>query len=156
MVKDAKRDTISKRGAILLRILDCINAGDYDDEGDYIIFGKDLDEILDEAGRGPCELQDSFEREPIRELVSDIRTHSGRKRAARRTSLTNPPALGKLRGLNALSPETIRALEKLVKEGQSSGGTGHSESQILDELDAFYAQEVLAKLPKIVGSAFVL
>ena len=71
MAKGTKRGTISRRAPILLRALDCINSSDYDDQGEYIIFGKELDEILDEAGLLSHEVQDSPDREPLRKLVSD-------------------------------------------------------------------------------------
>jgi len=67
-----------RRADLLLRALDCINANDYDDQGDYIIFGKTLDEIMDEAGIPEHEIERVPDREPLRELASDVKIQSGR------------------------------------------------------------------------------
>jgi len=51
----------SSRAPILSFVLECINARLYDDQGDYMIFGSDRDEILEEAthieSKGSCRVK---------------------------------------------------------------------------------------------------
>jgi hypothetical protein len=156
MTRRTGRGTLSIRSAMLLRVLDCINAGQYDDQREYMIFGKQLDEILDEAGRLTSEREGSRDDTALREMISDVRTHTGRKLAAHRTSLDKTPALGRVRGLRNLSSAARQALAGLAKDAPSSGADRQSESSELDDLDAFFSHEVLTKLPKIVARALPL
>jgi hypothetical protein len=147
------RSERTKRADLLLRALDCINANDYDDRRDYIIFGKGLDEIMDEAGIPEREIRDNPDRTPMRELASDLKTQSGREHATRRTSLAKARQPKKFRGLDNLSGEGLRSLMEYARRPQRHEVPGAQESRTLDELDAHYARELLAKLPKIVGRA---
>lgn len=154
--KNLKKEDPSKRARLLRRVLDCINANEYDDRGDYVIFGKELDEIMDEAGIPKREIERDPDRVSLRELASDLKTQTGREHAARRTSLDKPPLMKRVRGLDHLSDEGIRSLVEYATRPESGVRPAPSEAKTIDELDAFYAQEVLAKLPKIVSRAAVL
>lgn len=96
----------------------------------------------------------------VEKLVSDSKVHAGRVQATGRTSLGQPPKF-KTNAINDLRPEQARALhhalEALREKSASSGRSGTpSESEVLDRLDAAFAEEVLGKLPKIVNRAALL
>ena len=147
-----KRKESTKRADLLLRTLDCINSGEYDDQDDYMLFGRsDIYEVVDDltdrdAAHNP-------DRQSLRELASDLKTHRGREHAARRTSLSKPNQPKELRGLDKLSDEGLRSLREYAARRKSGQPSGSGERNALDDLDAYYAQEVLRKLPKIVDRA---
>ena len=144
------------RSRLLLRALDCINANDYDDQRDYIIFGKELNEIMDEAGISESETEHSPDRASLRELVSVVKVGSGRDQAARRTTLSKPSQTRKVRGLDKLSNEGLRSVVEIATRPLPSGPSVGRESKALDELDAHFTHEVLSKVPKIVSRAYAL
>ena len=109
------------RSRLLLRALDCINANDYDDQRDYIIFGKELNEIMDEAGISESETEHSPDRASLRELVSVVKVGSGRDQAARRTTLSKPSQTRKVRGLDKLSSEGRHSVVEYATRPLPSG-----------------------------------
>jgi hypothetical protein len=144
------------RSSLLLRALDCINANDYDDQGDYLIFGKELNEIMDEAGFPEGEIQRDPDRAPLRQLVSDIRIQTGREHASRRTSLSKPKQPDEVRGLDKLSSAGVRSLIEYATAPQPKEPVTARRERTPDELDAHFAHELLRKLPKIVRRASAL
>lgn len=147
-MKKAKA-TFSTRASILEFVLTCINSNLYDDQGDYMIFGSDLEGILEGAKR-PEDL------DALRESISDFKTQIGRQYAARRTSLEKVPELKLPKNAERLSPETINAILEVLKKENEEGTTFSTKQQrdaLIEQLDAHYAQEVLKKLEKIVRRA---
>lgn len=154
MGKGQKEST--KRAGLLLRALECINANDYDEQRDYIIFGKTLDEIMDEAGIPEHEIKLDPDRQPLHQLVSDVKTQSGREQASRRASLNKSNQPKEVRGLEELSNEGLLSLMEYATRPQPGESPAIREGKVLDELDAHFAQEVLRKLPKIVSRVSTL
>lgn len=147
----AKNPQSTKRADLLRRALDCINANDYDDRLDYIIFGKTLDEIMDEVGIPEHEIDRNPDRAAIRELSSDIKINSGHQHAVLRTSLSKPNQPKKVRGLDKLSNEGLLSLAEYATRPRPTEPSATPEDNTPEELDAYFAQEVLRKLPKIVS-----
>lgn len=143
---------------MLKRVLDHINAHNYEDQGDFIIFGGSLGEISDKLTALPQEGGDSPLVDAVRNLRRDAKVHSGRSEAARRTSLDEPPNF-QTNALDNLSPQERsklrdlceRALQK--KRDSAAEPDRPSESQVADDLDAALAEKVLGKLAKIVDRA---
>jgi len=151
---DKAQSTVRSR--LLLRALDCINANDYDDRGNYIIFGKDLDEIMDEAGIPESEIKGDSDRPHLRTLASDVKVWSGREHAARRTSLSKPNRPNEVRGLDKLSSEGVRSILDSVTAPQPTESLTIRPERAPDDLDAHFAHELLRKLPKIVSRVSAL
>jgi Domain of unknown function (DUF4145) len=138
--------------------LDWINSGAYDDQFDYILFGRDnIHELIDElADREPTNPDDTA----IHELVSDLRVNAGRTLAAEKTSLHAPPKLTEVRGLRELSTEARHALSDLVARQQARLTEAQpatvARAPTGDSLDAAYANEVVQKLDKIMRRVSLL
>jgi hypothetical protein len=145
------KPTFSSRVPILRRVLDCINSREYDNQGDYMIFGSDLDEIISSLCDGYQRPQDA---DAVRVLLSDLKTDLGRKHAARRTSIDAAAGPQRLRGMEGLSPQSR---QMFVDAAQSAPPfRPPSEAVVIDHLDAYYAQELLGKIDRIVGRASAL
>ena len=156
------RSEHSKRAGLLKRVLSHINNGDYDEERSYIVFGASSvwDMVMDLTDR-PGERGDRSLENSVKKLVSDSKVHDGRVQATRRTSLGRPPKFS-TNALDNLLPEERRTLHELLKKSlqEKSADAGQtrtpSESDVADQLDAAFAEEVLGKLPKIVSRASAL
>jgi len=147
-----KRKESSKRADLLLRALDCINSGLYEDQDDYMLFGWSsiYDKIDDLTDRDAIRNSD---RQSLQELVSDLKTQAGREAAVQRTSLSKPNQPKKIRGIRSLSGEGLRSVVEYATRPQSGELSRHGEKKVLDDLDAFYARKVLSTLPRIVARA---
>lgn len=140
----------SSRAVVLRKVLDYINAEDFEDGRFYpfMIFGKQaFEDWLDQ----PLGEPDS-DNDAIRKIVSDLKTQRGAVVAHERTSLTAPPPKS-LRGVTDLSPELVDAIRHLVASGRTPAREEEiqSESKKIDQLDAHYAIEVLEKLDGILS-----
>jgi hypothetical protein len=149
MKKTKSKKCYSSRAPILKRVLDCINADDFEDYGDYIVFGN-TDPDTDEH------------TEALREFVSDIKKHVGTKESAKRVSLDGVPDFPRMRGIDRLPAGFLRELHGALQSDdfENTVSSLMTPSQIeagtLDSLDARYASEVVGKLDKIVFRAFTL
>lgn len=145
------KPAFSRRAPLLRFVLDCINSDQYDDQGEYMIFGSDIDEIISSL----CDdYQRSQDVDALRELVSQIKTHMGREHDKRRTSIEGTPNRMRLRGVE-LAPDTVQTLLEALQSTPTPSGPP-SEAVVIEHLDAYYTQEVLGKLDKVVGRASAL
>jgi hypothetical protein len=130
----------SKRAEILKRVLKHINADNYTEYGDYMVFGaKNVFDMIDDIAGSSTTPGDRSILDKVHEWISDSKVRAGRDQSVRRTSLDQPP-----------EPKTT-ALDNLLQKAVSPGQQHQpSESEVTDRLDAFYAEQVLGKLPKIV------
>ncbi len=140
----------SSRAKVLKRVVDYINAQDFEDGRSYpfMIFGKRAFEDWLEQPSG----EPDSDNQAIRKIASDLKKQRGTAVAYERTSLTPPPSQ-LLRGVEDLSPEGLDAIRQLATTGRAVAKVDaiRQESQKIDELDAHYANEVLEKLDGILS-----
>jgi hypothetical protein len=136
----------TERSRLLARVLDWINSGEYDEEADYILFGRSsIFDLIDEMAPGKSGEGSDVN---VTHFVSDLTTEVGRRVVSERTSIGERPKLRKLRGLGDLSkfpPEKAALVDRLVQPAKPRDPS--------DVIDAKYAHEIIAKLPKIVDRA---
>lgn len=151
----------SRRARILKRLLPDINAGNYTEYGDYVVFGaEDVFDMIDDIASPKSEPEDRSIEDAAHKLISDSKLHDGRRHAAARVTLDKMPSFG-TDALEILSREQravfFEVLTKVLEEKR--GGLhprGISKTDVEDALDAAFAEEVLGKLPKIVHRTFTL
>ena len=137
---------------MLKKVLAWINQDRYEDHGDFIIFGKGLDEL----GLRETEDEEDIAAE-ISGFVRDFEGDLGRLAAHGRTSIGATPSLGSL-DLRKFSPAArsliVAALKELVKQPNETGArTVKTPGSDIDRLDAHYADGVLTKLDEVVRRA---
>lgn len=147
------KQTFSRRSHILRFVLDRINSEQYDDQGNYMIFGSDKDEIIQEDW--DQSYQRSQDVDAFREMHSDLVTQLGRDHAKRRTSIGDAPVLKRLRGMERLSSDGKQWLGSLAEKIREMPDpvSSPSEGYVVELLDAYYTQEVIGKLDSIVRRA---
>jgi hypothetical protein len=70
----SKAVSFSRRARLLTRVLDWVNSGTYDDQVEYILFGRDnIYDLIDELTE--TEPPDTTDSEAMQRLVSDLRVH---------------------------------------------------------------------------------
>lgn len=152
----------SKRAGILRRLLPHINAGNYTEYEDYIVFGtEDVFDMIDGIAARPSERNDHSLADAAHKLVSDSKLHDGRRHAAARVTLDKTPSFA-TDAIEILSPEQravfFEMLSKVLEEKRGGGEhpRGFSKTDVEDALDAAFAEEVLGKLPKIIHRVLTL
>jgi len=148
----------TNRSQILLRVLDCINRDDCDDYEGYLIFGGTLDNLLDRAlGEEPKHPSDQLKRameitKGVKEAVSDIVTAKGRLSAQRRASLHKPSEPPATKGFDRLRRAGASGIVSALADSPDAEiSDGPLVENSVDALDAYFAKEVLGKLPRIVN-----
>jgi hypothetical protein len=150
MKKKKSKRSFSTRALLMERVLDYINADDFEDYGDFIIFG-DPNPLTEKQVVDPVAL---------REFVSDLKRYSGMKESERRVALDGVPAFPKMRGIERLKSDSFpRLCNRFDTEGfqkalfDSVMTPARVEVSAIDSLDARYASEMIGKLHKIVERA---
>lgn len=151
----------TRRSGILSDVLKLVNQGDYDYFEEYMIFGGTLEDLLDAAENpGKKRYGKDVERarqikEAIRSSVTDLETHWSRKRVMRRLSLDKPTDKPVIKGLHQLEQLNAEGIAEALRETLDGPLISETSSQAfdreLDEYDAYFAREVLKKLPRIVN-----
>lgn len=150
----------SKRAIVLRRVLKEINAGNYDEYDRYIVFGvSNVFDMIEDIAAG--DRADHFLEDAAHKLVSDSKLHDGRTKVVDRISLGERPEFktDALAGLSTEQRATFREILAKVLEGKLAGTDRQcmsTDSDDEDKLDAAFAEEVLGKLPKIVGRSLCL
>ena len=146
----------SKRAAILRRVLDFINNGEYEDREDFIVFGsRELRRFL--SRRSPYSEEQKAKLRSVtkamRESHADLMTEIGRRLAVDRTGLNETPSRTQLRGLRHLS-----RFEEFVEpiRSQALPKTALTDANHIDLVDAHCTNELLRKLPRVVRRACLL
>jgi hypothetical protein len=149
----------SKRAELLMRVLPYINAGKYDENDRYVVFGtSSLWDMVADLGELPNEREDFSLTDAVDQLANDAKLHDGRGQVAGRLSLSRAPKF-KTAALDDLSPEQRsilhQALIKISQANQSKSQqvSDRSPSDVRDAIDASFAEELLGKLPKAVDRA---
>lgn len=163
--KKSRREPIG-RAEILLEVLGYINQDDYELSEEYMIFGGTLEDLLD-AAENPGQEQhgENVERarqisEAIKLSVGDIQAHWARNRAMRRLSLNRQTGKPRIRGLDRLERLNAKGISDALRDTVEGPLPSETPSQALDreldEYDAYFAKEILARLPRIVNRVSAL
>lgn len=163
--KKSRRES-TKRGEILLDVLDLVNLDDYDYFEEYMIFGGTLDDLLNAAENlGEKRYGKDVERarritEAIKSSATDLEAHRSRKRVMRRLSLNKPMDKPAIKGLDQLEQLGARGVAEALRDTLDGPLISETAPQALDrehdEYDAYFAKEVLSKLPRIVNRVSAL
>lgn len=137
------------------RVFEWFNSGIYDDQKNYILFGRnDVYEIIEEL-TGDSEHDPNVEI--LERLKSHLRVQSGREEAADRVSLHGKPKVEPFEDLDKLSPDAIYLLWQRSKQPSAHSSAAQLlPSDVADRLDAKYANELIEKLEKIVERVTLL
>jgi hypothetical protein len=149
----------TKRSQLLGRALEFINLGQFRDLGDYLFFG-DLEEY---EGMYEPVAADELSQE-VHSLASEIILHTkaelGRKASSERTAVGRKSSAGWDGVFRKYSPEAIERLGRALQAhwGREENASSPTTKSAVDEfaenpdnLDAYYATELLRKLPEIVS-----
>lgn len=125
----------SRRSALIRRVLEWFNSGVYDDQTDYILFGRnDVYEIIEEL---TGDTEHDRDVEILERLKSHLRVQSGREEAADRVSLHGKPKVEPFEDLDKLSPAARRALRQRSKQPSAHSSAAQlPPSEVEDLLDA--------------------
>src|SRR5947209_8970212 len=134
----------SKRAEVLRRVLRYLNDDNYLDSGEQLWFGCEPDEGLDKTEKFFLE----FHRE-----IADYASQSA---ASERTTLGREPEISNR--LKAILEALARAAQKKEAGSESAATSSEhqeddSDNEVEDDLDRYYASEVINKLDAIVGKA---
>jgi len=162
MADPKKKAKLAMRAEILSKVLDCIYVDNYEDFGEYLIFGGSLEDLeweIEHPGQGDANDKIAKARgltQALREAVVDIAVHRGRNSVRRRASLDGPAKESPttIRGLGRLEDLGADGVADALRDALDAPKIPESASEKLeremDECDASFAKEVLAKLPRIV------
>src|SRR5919109_545130 len=148
----------SKRAEILKQLLPHIATDNYDEYDGYIIFGtQSVFDMIDDIAARHGEREDDSVLRAAHELISHLRLHEGRSSVPRRVSLDSPPQFK----TDALSQESNILREVLENKRQESfrdAGQAPTSpwTNVEDAIDAALLDELLGKLPKMVGRTLCL
>jgi hypothetical protein len=143
---------MSERANILLKVLQFIDAEDFEDCGDYMIFGQAAFERL-----GQSRQEDSPDEFNAQALANATMQDMGRKEAASRVAMPSPPLDNLKRYVAKLPAEKAERLAALLQQQIVAQKTGNTEqSTKSDFLDSHYAREVLDRLRRVVWRARLL
>jgi hypothetical protein len=148
---------MSIRARILRKILPYINKGDWQDYGDFIVFGEEAFEAMGRHNHTEKERRDKKVSEEIDGIVAEVARQQGSSLAAERTTMDGPrfpDLIGLLRGCSPETQTTFQnALERMLgdRKAVSPRAVERDPNAVpLDDLDAYYAAEVISKLERIV------
>ncbi len=152
----------SRRAEILRQLLPHINSGNYETDGTHFIFGPDAFLLLvgDEMAYDSEVTRDPL-TDAAQQLGNDLIVHAGRVQATTRSSLSGRPKLA-TNAFDKLSQrqrqEFLDLLRKATEEKTAAPEppARPPEEALTNSLDAFFSEEVLGKLPKIVRRASTL
>jgi hypothetical protein len=148
----------SKRARLLKEVLHYIDADDWAEYPDFLVFGRSA---FDRTGSLPNTANENVrtDEEIANEFTETVKHHHGRALSQERTSLQDAPELPVKRMaeiLTKFSPERLQEVrenlsERAFKRPSRSPQLGHEER--IDALDAHYAQDLVSKLGDIVRRA---
>lgn len=153
---------LSKRSRILREVLRYVNNDDWEDYGDFLIFGAAAFSCL---GQHQKEGNDVLAGEEASdELSSYVLHHLGTLHANERTSLDPSPSVEINKIAEILGKFSVESRQKIHKElAKRVSDTGHGDPRIgslegdaEDALDAHYSNEILSKLDQMVVRAIAL
>jgi hypothetical protein len=148
---------MSTRARIFRKILPYINKDDWRDYGDFIVFGEEAFQAMGTHNHTEKERRDKKVSEEIDRIVAEVARQQGSSLAAERTSMDGPRSLDLNSLLKGCSPETLttfqNAFESMLKNQKAVPHPAveqDSNAVPLDELDGYYAADVISKLERIV------
>jgi hypothetical protein len=154
---------MSIRAGIFRKILHYIDKSDWRDYGEFIVFGEEAFQAMGTHNHMEEERQDKRVSEEIDRIVAEVARQQGSSLAAERTSMDGPRPLDLSILLKGCSPETLTAFqnarERMLRDQKAvSTRTVERDPNAgpLDELDGYYAAEVISKLERIVRLASAL
>jgi hypothetical protein len=153
-----KKDVMkhSKRARILARALEFINSGDWDDQGDFLIFGKEAFEAHVAGLTGNRTYEDASEiTDQLRKLAAILKTGPGAREIAKRISLTPLPKDSTSDDLAAwcaqLSSSERILFEEALRRIMVGSVPSASGIEADETMDAFLASEALRQLDDALG-----
>jgi hypothetical protein len=148
-----------KLAGILTRVLRWVSSDEYEDGGNYMLFGTTYEGIrstvFEEMARSPLpqatsDPEDAAWLQDVLTASEIVKRYSARLRVDRRTTLNKEADLEKLAQEARLSESGRAFLESLPIEKVQEIKSGPESQDLIEE---HYADELLKKLPKIVKRA---
>jgi hypothetical protein len=145
-----------KLTSILTRVLRWVSSYDYEDCGDYMLFGTTYDGIretvfdeIDQSDlpQSTSDGEDAAWSQEVSKAAEIVKRYASRLRVDRRTTLNKDADLGKLAREARLSESGRAFLESLPVEDIKEVRSGPQSEGLIEE---HFANEMVAKLPKIV------
>jgi len=148
-----------KLTSILTRVLRWVSSDEYEDGGNYMLFGTTYEGIrstvFEEMARSPlpqatADPEEAARLQDVGKAAEIVKRYSARLRVDRRTTLNKEADLEKLAQDARLSESGRAFLESLpIEKVQEIKSGPHSEGLI----EEHFANEMVAKLPKVVKRA---
>jgi hypothetical protein len=159
MPTDDENKESGKFTSILTRVLRWVSSDEYEDWGNYMLFGTTYEGIrstvFEEMARSPLpqatsDPEDAAWLQDVCKAAEIVKRYSSRLRVDRRTTLNKEADLEKLAQEARLSESGRAFLESLpIEKVQQIRSGPHSEGLI----EEHFASEMVAKLPKVVKRA---
>jgi hypothetical protein len=151
---------VSRRGAILERLLPYINRGNYFEWEGVIVFGSSsLSELIERLTGEPSEEDDPEFWGKIRSALHEIQVNLGRHLVAERASLGGSSGPAPSKSIEQMTPEELQRLitifnklEPLYKDADESKVKSDPAS-VEEFIDAALAEEFLGNLSEAVDRA---
>jgi hypothetical protein len=141
-------EEFSKRAGILKKVLDWVNQKRFEDHDSWMIFGnRGVMKVTVDTDPETEELyeRNKPEHEQAYQVLGDLQVYGGKLLDARRTSLNPQPPKAIVRGLEDSADMEPGLDWRAVEEP--------SPTEKAEDLDAFYAAQLIGKLDKVVERA---
>lgn len=146
----------SKRARILGEVLEYVNVDDWDDLGDFLVFGKEAFETWCES---PLKLGEADSDRGLRRAVDKMKVGKGRREVARRVGIEQLPPDSTMNDFmeylsKTFTREELRRLTQTLAKAANSEKPGEKETQLAfdsDAVDAALAAQFVQLLDKTIG-----